>query len=343
MKHHVNKSVEVVRISFDKMLGEFDRILMKHGFAVGKSKQCADIFASNTCDGIYTHGIDRFPRFVEYVKNGYIRVDAEPRKVHTTGSIEQWDGCLGPGPLNALFATDRAIELSRQGGIGCIALANTNHWMRGGYYGWKAAKAGFMFVGWTNTTANMPAWGALDPRVGNNPLVLGVPFGNEAVVLDMAMSQFSYGAIESHHRRGRALPVPGGYDTHGDLTGDPFEILESKRLLPAGYWKGSGLALLLDIMAVLLSGGLSTAEISKREAEYAVCQVFIALDLSKLKNFPGMTESVEEIIKHLHDSTAVAGGGEVLYPGERVLRVRKENLEKGIPVDRSIWEEVQTL
>jgi 3-dehydro-L-gulonate 2-dehydrogenase len=325
------------------MQAEFDRILMKHGFDAGKSKHCASIFASNTLDGIYTHGIDRFPKFIQYVKDGFVRADAEPKIIHAAGSIEQWDGCLGPGPLNAVIATDRAIKLSQETGVGCVALANTNHWMRGGYYGWKAAKAGFMFLGWTNTTANMPAWGAVDPRVGNNPLVLGVPFGGDAVVLDMAMSQFSYGAIESHHRKGETLPVPGGYDTRGDLSTDPSEIIASRRLLPAGYWKGSGLALMLDVMAVLLSGGLSTAKISRREAEYAVSQVFIAIDLSQLGNAPTMKQSVEEVIEDLHNSIAVTGGDDVLYPGERVLRVRKENLEKGIPVDRSIWENVKAL
>jgi 3-dehydro-L-gulonate 2-dehydrogenase len=343
MNQSVDTSADELRISFEQMRDEFGRILVNHGFAPEKARLCAHIFASNTLDGISSHGIERFPRFIQYIKQRYVLVDEEPKKVHRAGSIEQWDGCLGPGPLNALIATDRAMSLAKDSGMGCVALANTNHWMRGGYYGWKAASAGFMFIGWTNTTANMPAWGAVDPRMGNNPLVLGVPYGHEAVVLDMAMSQFSYGAIESHHRRGKTLPVPGGYDTHGDLTTDPSKILASKRLLPAGYWKGSGLALLMDVMAVLLSGGLSTSKISRREAEYAVSQVFVAIDLSQLKNAPGIAESVEEIIRDFHSSIAVSGGNELLYPGERVLRVRKANLEKGIPVERLIWERVIAL
>ena len=69
----------------------------------------------------------------------------------------------------------RAIALARAHGIGCVALANTNHWMRGGSYGWQAADAGVIGICWTNTLANLPPWGAADPRIGNNPLVIAVP------------------------------------------------------------------------------------------------------------------------------------------------------------------------
>ena len=334
---------EVIRIPFEQMEREFSRVLHSLGFNSESMNRCARLFAENTLDGVYTHGINRFPRFVQYVRDGYIRVNAKPEIRHRAGAIEQWDGCLGPGPLNALFATERAIGLSKECGIGCVALFNTNHWMRGGHYAWKAAKAGFVFIGWTNTTANMPAWGAVDSRLGNNPLVLGVPFNDEAIVLDMAMSQFSYGSVESHQLKSMPLQMPGGYNRGGVLTADASEILESKRLLPMGYWKGSGLALMLDMFAVILSGGLSTSQISQQKAEFAVSQVFLAFDISQLSNNRIIQESVNGIIEDLHKSVTVDETRRILYPGERVLRTRSENLKNGIPVDQSIWEEVQRL
>ena len=212
---------EVIRIPFDQLESEFSRILDALGFESEAKSRCARLFAENTLDGVSSHGINRFPRFVQYVRDGYIRVNAKPEIRHRAGAIEQWDGCLGPGPLNALFATERAMGLSKECGIGCVALFNTNHWMRRGLYAWKVAKAGFAFIGWTNTTSNMPAWGAVDCRLGNNPLVLGVPFKDEAIVLDMAMSQFSYGSVESHQIKSMPLPMPGGYDRAGALTTDP--------------------------------------------------------------------------------------------------------------------------
>jgi 3-dehydro-L-gulonate 2-dehydrogenase len=86
--------------------------------------------------------------------------------LHNCGGLEQWNGILGPGPLNAVYATERAMHLASAHGIGCVALGYTNHWMRGGYYGWQAAKKGFVFIGWSNTIANMPAWNAVDTRLG---------------------------------------------------------------------------------------------------------------------------------------------------------------------------------
>jgi len=111
---------------------EFCRVLKKYGFKPYKAKLCAGIFTDNSLDGVYTHGVNRFARFIKYVKNQQIRVDAKPELKRSAGAIEQWDGNLGPGPLNALFCTDRAMELASKFGIGSVALSNTNHWMRGG-------------------------------------------------------------------------------------------------------------------------------------------------------------------------------------------------------------------
>jgi 3-dehydro-L-gulonate 2-dehydrogenase len=143
------------------------------------------------------------------------------------------------------------FELAKISGIGCVALANTNHWMRGGYYGWQAARKGVVFIGWSNTIGNMPAYGATDTRLGNNPVVISLPYQGNAIVLDMAMSQFSYGAMEAATLKGEQLPVFGGYDQNGNLTKDPSAVLETRRMLSIGYWKGAGLSLLLTLSVLL--------------------------------------------------------------------------------------------
>jgi 3-dehydro-L-gulonate 2-dehydrogenase len=330
-------------ISQDLMKAEFLRILLSLGFSVSKAEKCAELFTVNSLEGIYTHGVNRFPGFVKNIKEGYIKSGAEPELVHKAGSLEQWDGMSGPGPLNALFATDRAMEMARVNGIGMVALANTNHWMRGGTYGWQAAREGFVFIGWTNTTANMPAWGAKDFRQGNNPLVIAVPYGDEAIVLDFAMTQFSYGKMESYQREGNKLPYPGGFDNNGKLTSDPDDIIASQRALPIGYWKGAGLSLLLDIMATILSGGLSTYEISKDKVEHNVSQVFITINLKDLKNFPAIDNSIHQIIEDLQNSEPENVNTKIRYPGEYVIKIRNENLLNGIPVNNVVWEQILKL
>ena len=332
-----------IYVTYENMKSEFVRILANLGFSESKADRCAEIFAVNSLEGVYSHGVNRFPKFIMYVKKGYVIPDAEPSLIKSLGSLEQWNGNLGPGPLNSLFATDRAMDLASQYGIGLVAMGNTNHWMRGGTYGWIAARKGFSFIGWTNTEANMPAWGAKDFRIGNNPLVFAVPYGKEAIVLDFAMSQFSYGKLESYQLDGKQLPFPGGFNKDSKLTVSPGEIIETRRALPIGYWKGSGLSLLLDILASIVSGGLSTSEISNKEAEYSLSQVFVVLSLENLSNRERIEATVDDIIKNFKESIPAEPGIEIRFPGENIVKVREENRKRGIPVNRSVWETILAL
>ncbi len=334
---------ETIYIPIAEMKLVFHSILIKNNFSETTAAACADIFTANSIDGVYTHAVNRFPRFVQNAKDGHVKPGAVPSLLHSFGGIEQWDGNLGPGPLNAVQATERAMHLSQKNGIGCVALANTNHWMRGGYYGWQAAKKGFVFIGWTNTIANMPAWNAMDSKLGNNPLVVAIPFNDEAIVLDMAMSQFSYGSMEQAVIKGEHLPVSGGYDKEGNLTTNPAEILASNRPIAIGYWKGAGLSLLLDILATILSSGLSTKEISKQRSEHALSQVFIAIDITKLSNYSSISSLINNIILDYQQSIPTDNSKNIKYPGERVLETRKKNSLQGIPVLKSIWQGIQNL
>ncbi|MGI8634040.1 MAG: 3-dehydro-L-gulonate 2-dehydrogenase [Segetibacter sp.] len=331
------------RISVEEIENVFYSILKREGMDEMKAKTCARVFTENSADGVYTHGVNRFPRFVQYIKEKHVITDVEPVLKSTFGAVEQWDGQSGPGITNALFCTERALDIAQKNGIGCVALAHTNHWMRGGTYGWKAAKEGFAFICWTNTIGNMPAWGAKDNRLGNNPLIFAMPYENEAIILDMAISQFSFGKIELAKMQGEELPVAGGFDKKGNLSKDPVAILDSNLLLPVGYWKGAGLSLLLDILAAILSGGLATNEISKEATETNVSQVFIAIDLSKLQNASAIGKTLHAIIEDYKQSQPTKGKSGIRFPGEAVVKTRKENQEKGIPVNEKVWEEILAL
>jgi 3-dehydro-L-gulonate 2-dehydrogenase len=327
-----------VRVPYERLKSEFLRVLMQCGFEHSRADECASIFAENTLDGVNSHGINRFPAFVKNTFEGFIKPAAVPVLKFSDGCIEQWDGMLGPGPLNALFATDRAIQIAGVKNIGIVGLSNTNHWMRGGTYGWHAAKKGFVLICWTNTCRIMPAWGAIDPRLGNNPLVIAIPYHDEAIVIDFAMSQYSYGKLDSLKREGSLTEFPGGYDKSGNLTNDPAEILKTFRILPAGYWKGSGLSMMLDMLAAILSGGLSTHEVPSCGTEHAISQVFFAINIGSLPNFSGVNSQLTRIIEDLHKSKPVDPDYQVRYPGEHLLNVRKENKMKGILVNKAIWE-----
>ncbi len=333
----------ITRIAFEEMKSAFKQILLKYNFEETKAEKCAFIFATNSLEGVYSHGVYRFSRFIEYIQKGFINVDAVAELTNSTGALEQWNGNLGPGPINAEICANRAMELASQNTIGCVAIGNTNHWMRAGLYGWQAAKKGFAFIAWTNTIANMPAWGATNCKLGNNPMVFAVPYQNEAIVLDFAMTQFSYGKMEKLTQEHKQLPFEGGFNKAGQLTKHPGEILETGRALPIGLWKGAGLSLLLDILATILSAGQATHAISKQASESGVSQVFIAIDLKKLQNYPSIEKSIHDIITDLKSSIPENEQSSICYPEEQILKIRKENLEKGIPVLQKVWEEIQQL
>jgi 3-dehydro-L-gulonate 2-dehydrogenase len=333
---------ESILIMAGEMKDRFYTILLHHGLERNKAETCAEVFTQNSIDGVYSHGVNRFERFIHYLRKGYIKKDAEPSLIQARQAVEHWDANFGPGPLNALHATDRVMKLASEYGIGCVTLANNNHWMRAGYYAWKAAKAGFAFISWTNTIGNMPAWNAVDRRLGNNPIVLAMPYKDEAIVLDMAMSQYSYGKMEMTAMKNEQLPTAGGFDLNGNLSTDPQAIIDSGRFLPVGYWKGAGLSLLLDVFATLLSGGMPTHEVTRKKIEWS-SQIFIAFELSRSHNYSSMAKVLEGMIKDYHESIPDSSGNKITYPGEHVIATRKKNLENGIPVIKKVWEEILQL
>ncbi|HEX3385407.1 MAG TPA: 3-dehydro-L-gulonate 2-dehydrogenase [Mucilaginibacter sp.] len=326
-------------VPFEDLKSEFKRVLLSNCFSENKAGEIAQIFAENSRDGVHSHGLNRFPTFIQYVKDGHVKPDAEPVKEGGIGSLEQWDGKYGPGTLNAKFCMNRAIELANENGIGCVAIKNTNHWMRGGTYGWQAAEAGMISISFTNTIANMPPWGGIDPRLGNNPLIIAVPRKEGHVVLDMAMSQYAIGKLNLYKSKNEQLPLPGGYDQEGHLSTDPAAILESERVLPIGFWKGSGLSLILDLLATILSQGRSTAAITQAGAEAAISQVFIAIKPIGTKN-DGL---IEQILDYAKSSRPLQEGHDILYPGENTLRIREKSMREGVWVDERIWERVKAL
>lgn len=321
-----------MRVSFEELQEEFKRVLLKLSFPDETATTCATIFASNSRDGIYSHGLNRFPVFVKHVQKGVVKPDATPTLLDKNGAIERWDGNFAPGISNATHGMNRAIALALSHGIGCVAIKNTNHWMRGGTYGWQAADAGCIGICFTNATANMPAWGGQSAVLGNNPLVIAVPRPEGHVVLDMAMSQFSYGKMQEYELKNEPLPFPGGYDEAGNLSTDPAEIRKTKLALPIGFWKGSGLSLVLDLLVVALSGGRSTQKISEGEYETGVSQCFICIKQPDMHQ-----DLIEEILAFTKDNSAADPGKPVSYPGERTLRTRLENGKHGIPVNEEIW------
>ncbi len=335
----------MIRIPFDEMKATIKTAFLNAGMQDEKADICAQIHTESTCDGVASHGINRVQRFVEYIHDGLIDINAEPTLELNLGAMEVYNGNMGPGILNALFAMNRATEMAGKTGIGLVSLKNTTHWMRGGAYGWQAASKGFMAICWTNTESCMPAWGAKSEGIGNNPFVMAIPRKEGHLVLDMAMSQFSYGKVWGTRDRNQKLPYQGGFDAEGNLTDDPAIISVTRRILPMGMWKGSGFSIMLDVFSALLAGGNTTAGIDKvnKGSSGSSNQIFIAIDPLKISSPAFIENAVQETIAQIKASVPAKENGDIFYPGEQSQKTRIENRKLGIPVDEPVWNIVKEL
>lgn len=334
-----------MRIFYEELRETLERILLAHGVSPENATPAAENYAQNSLDGVYSHGVNRFPRTINYLDRGLIDGKTRPVLLSAFGGLERWDGQQGLGNVNAWLMMDRAVTLAKEQGLGLVAIGNTNHWMRGGAFGWQAAEAGCIGICWTNTKPNTPAWGGLDNRIGNNPFVVAIPHsGGNHVVLDMAMTQFAYGKVEQAAMKGETLPVPGGYDAEGNLTCNPVAIQNGGRHLTIGYWKGSGLSIVLDLMAAILSGGNTVTDIGRKyQEEIGLSQVFLAIDPEKVQDSSLTDAAIRRVAEDIQASLPTEKGQSITYPGERTLATRQKNLKQGIPILDNVWEKILAL
>lgn len=332
-----------MKVTREQLQHEFERVLLNRGVAEQTARQCADMFATTTEFGVMSHGINRFPRFIQQLEAGDIIADAKAHCVLSLGAIEQWDARRAIGNLTARDMMDRAITLASQHGIGLVALRNANHWMRGGAYGWQAAEQGYIGVCWSNSIAVMPPWGGKSCRIGTNPLIIAIP-GEPVTMVDMSMSMFSYGMLEVNRLAGRQLMVDGGFDDDGRLTRDPATIEKNRRILPMGYWKGSGLSVVLDMIATLLSNGASVAEVTEdNRDEYGISQVFIAIDVERLIDGSTRQAKLNRIMEYVTSAERAHPDEAIRLPGHKFIQQRQANRRNGIEVDDQIWAKIQAL
>ena len=333
-----------ITLSFEEIKDCLKEILTLYGCPDDKADKVAVEMTRNSLEGVYTHGVNRFARLIRNIGEGIVNPDADPVIIGRTGAVANVDGGLGLGITNAWFSMELAIQLAGEYGIGLVALRGTNHWLRAATYGYQACDAGMAAICFTNTIPNMPTWGAADSRIGNNPLVFAFPRKGGHLITDMAMSQFSYGALELARLEGRRMPIDAGFDSDGNLTKDPEAVIRSQRILPTGYWKGAALSFMLDIFAGTLSAGNTVSAVGALPGdEHGVSQVFVAIDYKKLVSEEQAEMIIEGAVSDLLGSKPAGENSRIIYTGQMTEEYRRQNLAAGIPVDEGVWKEILSL
>lgn len=328
-----------MRVSYDEAVTMMRRGLMRY-MPEDKALRFAEIFAGNSLDGVLSHGMNRYPRYLRDMDSELCdRRVTQAERVSGFGGLEVWDAHFGVGPLIAEQMASRAIELAKAHGIACVSVRNNSHWLRAGRYGLMMADAGLMGICFTNTCMNLTAYGALEPSTGNNPITLAIPRSKGSLVMDMAVSQYAYGKLELMAQQGKMLDTPCGYDGDGNLTCDPAKIIESGLMMPMAMWKGSALSIMLDLMAAALSMGRTSREIgTPADGEKGMSQVFIAIHAAAVADMQVVERQMEETIAFLHGLAPLDGQHSVHAPGENLAAIRAKGLEEGIPVAEETWQ-----
>ena len=306
------------------------------------AKRFAEIFAGNSLDGVYSHGMNRYPRYLADMESGLCDAKVtQAERVSGLGGLEVWDAHFGVGPLIAQQMAERAIELAGTHGIACVALRNNSHWLRAGRYGLMMADAGMMGLCMTNTCMNLVAYGAKEPSTGNNPITIAIPRRAGSLVMDMAVSQYAFGKLEIMAQEGGMLDTPCGYDTDGNLTCDPKKIVESGLMMPMALWKGSALSIMIDLMVSMLSLGRTSLEIgTPADGEKGMSQMFVCMNPAAVIDMDKAEAQMEKTIAFLNGLEPKDGVHGVHAPGENLEKTRARNRERGIPVTEDTWQKI---
>ena len=306
------------------------------------ARRFAEIFAGNSLDGVYSHGMNRYPRYLSDMASGLCDAKVtQAERVSGLGGLEVWDAHFGVGPLIAQQMAERAIELAKTHGIACVALRNNSHWLRAGRYGLMMADAGMMGLCMTNTCMNLVAYGAKEPSTGNNPITIAIPRRAGSLVMDMAVSQYAFGKLEIMAQEGGMLDTPCGYDTDGNLTNDPKKIVESGLMTPMALWKGSALSIMIDLMVSMLSLGRTSLTIgTPADGEKGMSQMFVCMNPAAVIDMDKAEAQMEKTIAFLNGLEPKDGVHGVHAPGENLERTRARNRERGIPVTEDTWQKI---
>jgi len=296
--------------------------------------------------GSDAHGIFRLAGYVRTLQRGHINPRANIQVVERAPATALVDGDNGMGHLVVTYAAKLAVEIAREAGIGWVGVRRSNHSGAGSTYAAIPLEAGMVGIYSAVSGSNfMAPWGGAEPLLGTNPIAVGIPAGKEApIMLDIATSVASNGAIRTYAAQGR--PMPEGW-VISRADGKP--ITDGKKLseglfVPLGGYKGSGLAIVLG----LLGGPLNRAAFGRDVKDVTAEQVretntghfVVALDVSRFVPLDAFKAEMDRHISDLASSKPLPGVDEIRIPGQGRLVRRADRQKNGVPLAAALLKQV---
>jgi uncharacterized oxidoreductase len=317
--------------------------------AGGSADREADLVATNLVEanlrGHDSHGVGMVPRYVEAVSEGGLAVNQHVRIVMDTGPLLTLDGMTGYGQVMGHEAMELGAERARRHGVCVVGLSNSHHIGRIGHWAEQCIGHGLVSVHFVNVISRpiVAPWGGSDARHGTNPFCVGIPRrGKEPIVLDFATSKIAQGKTRVAHNKGVELEPGTIIDNEGRPTLNPrYTVIPPYgAILPFGEHKGSGLALVCELLGGALSGGEVVKGPADGKRRVLNGMLSILIDPSKLGTAENLAREVEGFVAWHTASPPGPGVDKVKIAGEPEREWKKQRLAEGIPVDPNTWQEI---
>jgi ureidoglycolate dehydrogenase (NAD+) len=325
----VGAASDTVTIGSLTLQGFAADLLRAGGFTADQAEQTAAMLVWANLRGADSHGVLRIPRYVEMVQLGLINPSAEPRQVSGKGAVAVLDADRAPGAAAMNLAVQTAMRLSDTHGIGWCAVRSISHAGAIGYYVQQVAKAGRVAIAMTASKPLMIYQGSSAEGVSTNPIAIAAPTTNpdRPLVFDMSTASVALGKIMAARDGGQAIPAGWGVDADGRETTDPRKV---KAVLPMAGPKGSGLSLMIEVLASVLTGNPLIAVALAGGGDPGGNGLVAVLDPSAFgEDFPIEVDRLGAAIKGLPPA---AGSERVYLPGERGFEEMERRSRAGIPL-----------
>lgn len=332
-----------MKIAVSELYEICTKILVKNGVPNEHSQIIADSIVYAHRSGKSTHGATRLGIYVSKIKNGFLNPDTPVNVVSDKGAITIYDACHGFGQVAAYQAIISSIKKSTSTGIGLTAVRHSNNFGTAAFFAKMAIEAGKIALIFTNSAPAIAPWGASKPIFGTNPIAAGFPTpdGSPPIILDMAVSNVARGKIRLAAKQGEKIPFGWALDPDGKPTDDPnLAILGS--MIPIGEYKGSGLSMVVDLLAGLLTGAGYAGGVKPLNTKDDYSNnghLFIIIDPKFFFNDESYNERMKSFIKNIKDNT---NGDDVYMPGEQSFKNEEENIEF-VEISEKVLLEIKAL
>ena len=316
------------------------KALMAAGVREADAALVAESLVAASLRGVDSHGFHLLPHYLDQIAAGDVDPAQTGHVASETGACLVYDGCNGLGQVVADICCGHAIRLAAEFGLGMVTARESNHFGTAAYWAMKMAAQGQIGLVFCNASPIVAPWQGKQGRLGTNPVCMAVPVGKrDPWLLDMASTTVAANRIfKAYSNHEPNIPAGWAMDSDGVATTDT-EAAYKGLLMPLGGYKGSGLAMMVEILCGVISGGAMSTQLGGlrvRGRKVRASQTFIAIDVLRMQ--PEFRERMDWLIDEVKSAAPADGFSEVLVANEPELRMERDRLQSGIPIPRGTYE-----